>query len=1268
MKHRRVFAAKAVTLSLVALACAMLPPAGAAADPSVKPGATQEVAGATGDAAALLVKRLVNGNIREKMDVAFQIVRLGDKSVVRDLVALLRSDNAQTREYALIALGGLHDPRSIEAIRLALGDQVGDVGAAAQAALRKFGKEAEPVLLQAIKDNNARTAWKAAMLLAQLGNPAGANQLLDAVAKGSPGERREGMKFLAELGDARAVPLLVEALVDREPDVAKKSVKPLEQLLASKPAYRAEVVKALREKQAPLHKALIMQVLAGLKHPPAIAVFVELATHPDPIVRQAAVAALGLSQTQQHAGLLQQALHDSHPGVRQAAICAIGEMADTNAVPQLMSIVQTGSVSVARSAAAALVKIGPAAAPSLLPLLGSAPLPVRMLAANALGDLHAAAAADALLAMAQEKETGARAAAANALGRLGDPRAIPLLIRLLADEDEQVAENAALSLADLGKDAATPLLAALRQKQTGVTAALCARALSAAAAASPAVLDDLWKSGNESDRSVALLAAEQLGAEAGSAFILAAVRPEVAPPLRGEALRILGTFLPEDRAPLLAALEEPAPDVVAAAAAAALGSLGASEAAVPIQKLLTRESPVARLAALQALEELGSTNAAPALLPLLADTNAAIRAAAVRTLGLLGGPAATAPIARLTSDPDAEVRLAAAGALGEISDPAAVAALRGLLATNDVQLRQIALDGLGRHGGAAELTPLLNASREGSPRVREKALVAAAQALRRDRDGRTSLTQPQIEDVAALLRNPAASTRIQASQFMACIGPRAVPVLAPFAGKAESKATRLAALHALAGVASRDATELVVGIVKTDPDEDIQCSALLALARIRDARALTPVTIKLNSTNENVRACAAFALGRMGDSRAVGALMKATNDASEPVRKKAREGLLLLTGNKCPLVIAVTPYPFVEPTLFGVMIFLLVMPLLRKWFPPVDRLAARLFGRIRLGERGQFWLAAALGLMGLALLSYSIYCQITQPGLESFVPGFLTNLFLFTLKTFPFFVGGCLISGLVMKYFSSRWHLPRSMAGACILGAILPLCSCGVVPLTRAMMAMNIPRRTVIAFLVVTPVLNPFVIVLSYGVIGSWFTFFRVFGTFLVAVVMGYLIEWLVKEEAVDEMTPICKFCSSCVSKDQPQSSSGLINGLRMMGMLHRYIIIGVILGAAMAAYLPMTLVTKYLGSDIFGLLLAVVIGAPLYLCTGEEVVFLKPLMDLGLPLGHAIAFTISANGICITSIAVLVGVLGRRTTTVLTVLFAVLPFILGFVINLFFR
>jgi uncharacterized membrane protein YraQ (UPF0718 family) len=190
--------------------------------------------------------------------------------------------------------------------------------------------------------------------------------------------------------------------------------------------------------------------------------------------------------------------------------------------------------------------------------------------------------------------------------------------------------------------------------------------------------------------------------------------------------------------------------------------------------------------------------------------------------------------------------------------------------------------------------------------------------------------------------------------------------------------------------------------------------------------------------------------------------------------------------------------------------------------------------------------------------------------------------------------------------------------------------------------------------------------VMSYGVIGVEYLILRIVAVFLLAIGAGVLIERLVPTEEMDEATPICKLCKSCTSPTATgAASSGLIAGWNLMIYLLPYIFFGLITGAVIATYVPVFMISKYLGSDILGLIAAVTIGIPIFLCSGEEIVMLKPLLDMGLPMGHAIAFTLAANGICVSSIAVLLGVLGRKTTVYLTISFWVGSFVLGYLINI---
>ena len=77
-----------------------------------------------------------------------------------------------------------------------------------------------------------------------------------------------------------------------------------------------------------------------------------------------------------------------------------------------------------------------------------------------------------------------------------------------------------------------------------------------------------------------------------------------------------------------------------------------------------------------------------------------------------------------------------------------------------------------------------------------------------------------------------------------------------------------------------------------------------------------------------------------------------------------------------------------------------------------------------------------------------------------------------------------------------------------------------------------------------------------------------------------------------------------------------------------------------------------------------VCIAIPIFICSGEDVIILAPLLLLGLPLGHAIAFAIAGNAICITAIPVLNATFGKKVTALIFAAFFVGAIALGLIIN----
>jgi hypothetical protein len=130
------------------------------------------------------------------------------------------------------------------------------------------------------------------------------------------------------------------------------------------------------------------------------------------------------------------------------------------------------------------------------------------------------------------------------------------------------------------------------------------------------------------------------------------------------------------------------------------------------------------------------------------------------------------------------------------------------------------------------------------------------------------------------------------------------------------------------------------------------------------------------------------------------------------------------------------------------------------------------FGRIWKDQR--VWLTSALILVVLALL---------DPGQAAESTGFAAEAL---LRTAPFLVlsigiaawaGATGADNLIAKAFTGA---PLLMIGlGALAGGISPFCSCGVIPLIAALLAMGVPLSAVMAFWLASPIMDPSMFVLT---------------------------------------------------------------------------------------------------------------------------------------------------------------------------------------------
>ena len=104
---------------------------------------------------------------------------------------------------------------------------------------------------------------------------------------------------------------------------------------------------------------------------------------------------------------------------------------------------------------------------------------------------------------------------------------------------------------------------------------------------------------------------------------------------------------------------------------------------------------------------------------------------------------------------------------------------------------------------------------------------------------------------------------------------------------------------------------------------------------------------------------------------------------------------------------------------------------------------------------------------------------------------FLVTFMSIIFEALPFIVLGSLISGMLEEFlpqqFFARW-LPKNrvlaIMGSSLMGMLLPMCECGIVPVMRRLLRKGVPASCAVTYMLSAPVINP--IVLTSTALAFW--------------------------------------------------------------------------------------------------------------------------------------------------------------------------------------
>ncbi|MBL5768377.1 permease [Bacillus sporothermodurans] len=125
------------------------------------------------------------------------------------------------------------------------------------------------------------------------------------------------------------------------------------------------------------------------------------------------------------------------------------------------------------------------------------------------------------------------------------------------------------------------------------------------------------------------------------------------------------------------------------------------------------------------------------------------------------------------------------------------------------------------------------------------------------------------------------------------------------------------------------------------------------------------------------------------------------------------------------------------------------------------------------------------------------------------------------IESLPFVLLGVIISGVIQMFITEEMIakvIPKNrflaVLSATIIGALFPACECGIVPITRRLMAKGVPLHAAISFMLTGPIINPIVLFSTYIAFGnSWrMVLYRGGLSFVVALIIGFILSYQFKD------------------------------------------------------------------------------------------------------------------------------------------------------------
>ncbi len=280
----------------------------------------------------------------------------------------------------------------------------------------------------------------------------------------------------------------------------------------------------------------------------------------------------------------------------------------------------------------------------------------------------------------------------------------------------------------------------------------------------------------------------------------------------------------------------------------------------------------------------------------------------------------------------------------------------------------------------------------------------------------------------------------------------------------------------------------------------------------------------------------------------------------------------------------------------------------------------------------------------------------------------LRNLLDLYLEAAPWLLLGLMMAGLIKAWLPEGLLRRKLGEGrflpilkATLIGAPLPLCSCGVLPAAMGLRRSGASRSSTLAFMISTPETGPDSIALTYALLGPFMAVARPIAAIVSALFTGLLNSLIVDREVpakaaltlpVVGAPAVCGCgdgaCRVPTSEASPLPWRRSLNGLRyaftdILDDIWQWLLAGLVLAALVMTYLPPDTLAGW-GSGLPAMLMMLLIGIPMYICATASTPLAAAMILAGVSPGTVLVFLLAGPATNLATMGVIQREMGMRT------------------------